>query len=137
MRYHLKSQTELDAAAEYLATLAGREATVDIKRVIKKRSLNQNSYFHLLISYWGAQNGYTIEEAKQILKEEQAELYEYRKGTRVFYRSSADLNEDDMRKSIDRYIEWAEVNGTDMPRAIDENFMDWASNYVETHGNYL
>jgi effector-binding domain-containing protein len=137
VRFNLAIQVELDRANEQLRKLAAKEVVVDIKEVRKRRSIPQNSYYHLLVSYWGSQNGYSIEETKQLLKHEQLDLYGYTREGHTFFRSSADLSKEEMQQSIDRFIEYAESNGTDMPRAIDENFMTWAENYVEQHGRYL
>lgn len=79
------------------------------------RSLNQNAYLHLLLSAFGLQYGYTLDEVKthfyklvvnkdMFLREGidkfTGECYKY-------LRSSADLTKDEMSKSISDFKVWA------------------------------
>lgn len=137
MRFKLADKTELDRAADYLAKLAGREAVVDIKRWNPKRSLSQNKFYHVILSYWGLQCGFTLEESKQFIKQQQPDLYQYRKDGGTFMRSSADLSTTDMAKSIDRFRQWSAEQGIDLPDADDKNFLEWCATQIENSGAYL
>lgn len=137
MRYKLKDPIELERAADYLSKLAGREATVDIKRVNPNRTLQQNKYLHVLISYFGLQTGYTSAEAKIMYKKINKDLYVYKKNGGVFLRSSADLNTEEMTKSIDRFRQYGAEQGIDLPSADDKTFLEWAQQQIENTRAYL
>lgn len=137
MRFKLKDTAELDRAADYLAKLAGREAVVDIKRWNPNRTLQQNKFYHVVLAYWGLQTGYTSEEAKQLIKQMQPDIYIYEKNDKTFIRSSASINTADMSRSIDRFRQWSAEQGIDLPSADDKNFLEWCEQQIENTGAYL
>ena len=51
MKYNLQNSEERKEAIEYLDKLISKHAVVEIKQKHHSRSLNQNSYLHLLLGY--------------------------------------------------------------------------------------
>lgn len=143
MRFKLRDPLELERAADYLAKLAGREATVDITRVTYKRSLPANNYYHLMLSYFGTQVGHTIEEVKLLIRQLQPDLYHTRHitiaGVDVLSsRSSADFNSAEMATSIDRFRQWArEVADVDIPAPNDTPLLRYMDDVIEQNKAYL
>lgn len=143
MRFHLKNQSEVDSAAEYLATLAGREAVVDIKRVSYKRSLQANRFYHVMLSYFGTQVGCTIEESKQIIRIQQPDLYQVKwkqigEISVMISRSSADFTSKEMADSIDRFRQWSrEVANIDIPAPDDAELLKFMDDVIAQHEGYL
>ncbi len=117
--------------------LIEKKATVEIKRVIKRRTINQNSYLHLLLSAFGLHFGYTTEEAKVLYKRFNKDIYAYEKAGEVFLRSSADLNTQEMMKSIDRFRQFSAEQDYPLPSATDEAAMRSLENAIETAQHYL
>jgi hypothetical protein len=137
MKYNLKNKPEQKAAFDYLKQLVEKEAIAVVKKVNPKRSLSQNNYLHLLIGAFGQHFGYTMEEAKQIYKEMSPNLYQYRKKGRTFLRSSAELNKEEMAKSIDRFMEKSKEAGYPLPLATDQEWIRQIENEIERAGYYL
>lgn len=131
MKYDLKTQAKVDEAAEYLAKLAGWEAEVEIKRIFPDRTLAQNNYLHLLLTAFGMHFGYDIDEAKWLYKDVNRSIYRYERKGHVFWRSSADLNKDEMSATISKFKEMAEKQGCQLPDAEQHVWLREISNEAE------
>ena len=132
MKYKLANrQEQLDASA-YLSKLMLQEAVIEIKRINPNRSLSQNAYLHLILGVFGAELGYSIEEAKTIYKREVNQgIYVYEKNGQKFLKSSADLTTEEMAKTIDKFFIYAGENGIELPLAEDKDALLRAENYIE------
>lgn len=137
MKYNFQHHYEVERARDYLNQLIEKKALAEITKVSPRRSLNQNSYLHLLISAFGAHFGYTLAEAKQIYKELSPDVYNYEKRGRTFYRSSAELTKSEMARSIDRFREKSAEAGYPLPDASQREWLDQLSNSVEQAERYL
>lgn len=136
MKYNTAIAKEQHESLMYLFKLIEKESVVEIKKISPKRSLNQNSYLHLIIAAFGSHFGYTLEEAKQIYKEINKDIYIYKKKDRVFFRSSADLTQEEMAKSIDRFMTKSAESGYELPPATDQEWLRWVENETEKTGYY-
>ena len=137
MIYRLSNEIEARNAQSRLDYLIRKGKKIEIKQRNSKRTLSQNSFLHLLIGYFGSQYGLSLLEAKQYYKMINEDLYYYDKSGYTYIKSSKDLNKADMARSIDRFINHAEANGIQMPRAGEQEFIDHAINQVEQNANYL
>lgn len=137
MKYNLANIQEANAAFQYLTDLVGLEAVAEVKKVHPHRTINQNSFLHLLLNYFGVETGYTLAESKYLYKNVNAGLYRYEKNSVKFLRSTADLTKEDMQKSINRFMEWSKEKGIELPTVIDDAFMRWAENETERNSNHL
>lgn len=106
-------------------------------KVSPKRSLNQNSYLHLIIGAFGNHFGYTLEEAKIVYKEINKGVYAYKKRGREFLRSSADLSKEEMAKTIDTFMKKSSETGYDLPLATDQEWLRKIENEIESSKYYL
>jgi hypothetical protein len=137
-RYNLAIVEEAEQAFQYLTTLNGRECEVEIKRVTKRRSLPQNAYLHLLLGMLGLELGYTLEEMKAEYKRTICpSIYVYEKNGKHFTRSSADLDSEQMMRSIDKLRTWAAERGYELPDAENHDAMRQLENQVEKGARYL
>lgn len=137
MKYNLASEAETTAALTYVTDLAAKGALVEVKKVSPRRSLNQNSYLHLLIGAFGAHFGYTLEEAKYIYKEISKDIYQYQKKGRTFMRSSADLTKEEMAKSINAFMQKSDEAGYPLPLAENTEWLMSLENAMEQAKYYL
>lgn len=141
MKYDTGNQTEAGQAFAYLVQLSSEKKKVEIKVIKPRRSLNQNSYLHLLLGAFGSHFGYTLEEAKTIYKDLNKPIYYYDKEVRGkvhhFARSSADLDVDEMTKSIDVLRDWSDKAGYPLPTATDQEWLRQIENEIEKHERYL
>lgn len=138
MKYNLADPKEAGLAMDYLLTLTkqGKKAEVKVSR--PPRSLNQNSYLHLLLGYFGQHFGYTLDEAKIIYKRDvNPSVYVYEKNGAKFLRSSVDLDTAEMTKTIDRFKEFSKEQGLPLPAAENEAELRSIENEMERAGYYL
>jgi hypothetical protein len=105
MKYKLTEQLEIYQARAYFEMLINEGANIEIKKVRAKRTLKQNSYFHVVITIFAMELGYTIVEAKTMLKRmysnaEPSMVYQ-KKGYK-FLRSTTTMD----TKELTNFIEW-------------------------------
>ena len=137
MIYRLSNEIEARNAQARLDYLTRKGKKIEIKQRNAVRTLNQNSYLHLIISYFGSQMGLNINESKFYYKRISEDIYVYRKMDNDYYRSSKDLTKAEMSRTIDRFINHAEANGIQMPRAGEQEFIDHCRNEMEQNSAYL
>lgn len=137
MKFNLAVPYEAKQADGYLKRLHEKKNVVEVKKVSLKRSLSQNSYLHLLIGAFGNHFGYTLEEAKLIYKELNADTYRYRKKGRTFWRSSADLSKEEMAKTIDAFMQKSAEAGYPLPLATDQEWLRQIENEIERSKYYM
>jgi S-methylmethionine-dependent homocysteine/selenocysteine methylase len=137
MNYNLANQVELKAARNRISYLARKKRRATVKEIQLNRTLSQNSYLHLIIGAFGEHFGYTLEEAKHIYKQVNKDIYFYTKKKRQFIRSSADLNKEEMAKTIDRFMQASEEAGYKLPLATDREWLLQIENEIERSRRYL
>lgn len=141
MKYDFSNPHHGGEALMELTRLISDKKKAEIKVIKPRRSLNQNSYLHLLLGAFGAHFGYTLEESKTIYKDLNSSIYYYDKEVRGkvhhFSRSSADLDKDEMTKSIDVLREWSKKAGYPLPTATDQEWLMQIENEIERHEKYL
>lgn len=131
MKYDLSNKDESAQLHFELARMLIRKPLVELKEVRPTRSLNQNAYLHLLIGAFGDHFGYTMEEAKQIYKDLNSSSYRYTKKGRHFYRSSAELNKEEMTATIEKFRQKAAENGCYLPDAENTDALRQIENAIE------
>ena len=105
MKYDFNNSIDANSAQLYLNKLIEESAKVELKKIRGKRTLKQNSYFHVVITIFAMELGYTIEEAKTLLKRmysnsEPSMVYQ-KKGYK-FLRSTTTID----TKELTNFIEW-------------------------------
>ena len=115
-KYNLKDQFEIEKFRRRTEQLIKKGALTELTEVTK-RSLNQNNYLHLILSYFALELGYTLEYVKlrifkltwnkDIFIEKRFSEKTGEEFTNV--RSTASLNKEEMSKAIDTFIEKASL----------------------------
>jgi len=105
MKYDLRNTIEINQCELQLTKLIEEGAKIELKKIRGKRTLKQNSYFHVVITIFAMELGYTIEEAKTMLKRmysnaEPSMVYQ-KKGYK-FLRSTTTMD----TKELTNFIEW-------------------------------
>ena len=108
MIFNLANPYELDKYKEYVNTLFKKKAVVEVKEKKKNRTLPQNKYLHVLLSYYASFSGESTEDVKYkyYKRECNKDIYIQRKvnkfGKEVERtRSSSELDTGEMSLSID------------------------------------
>ena len=100
MRYNLINDLEVNEAKMYLDKLISKKSQIEI--VNKKiRSIPLNSYLHVCITLYAIEFGYTLEEAKTLLKRECSFMI-YEKNGLKFLKKTSKLNNENCSK----FVEW-------------------------------
>jgi hypothetical protein len=138
MKFDLAIPHESAQARVYFMRLLKSNSLVEIKRFSLQRTLKQNSYLYLLLSAFGEHFGYTLEEAKQIYKQEiNPVLFMYQKGDYVFWRSSADLTIEQMTESIESLRDYSESLDYPLPTPDNGPWLRQLENAIEQSKKYL
>lgn len=114
MRYDGTNALHAAQARAKLEKLIRDGKVFDLTEKKPQRSLNQNAYLHVLISYFACQTGNTAEWVKReyykklvnpslFIREREDPFM----GKVKYLRSSADLTTEEMSLSIDRFRSWA------------------------------
>ncbi len=141
MIFNLKNEEENEKAEWYFDFLSSKMETIEIIKKRKNRSYSQNSYLHLILSYFGNHFGYTAREAKQ-------EIFKKHVNTDLFYdgekdgiisiiswRSTADLNTQEMSIAIDKFMKFSAENGLELPEASNTPFIQEIENNMSSNEN--
>lgn len=136
MKYNLADPKELVAARSRITHLARKGKKVEIT-LKEERSLNQNSYLHLLLGDFAMQTGYNLEEAKMIYKKINSDIYIYKKNNITFIRSSADIGKEKMAQTIDKFIEYAAMQGVNLPPAENAEWRSLVEKQMQQNRRYL
>lgn len=103
------------SAADRLEWLLNREKIIELKEVKQKRSVSQNSYLHLCLTWFAIEYGETIEYVKQIMFKQmvnpeifKTEFVNEKTGEiRDSWKSTAELKTDELTIAIDRFRNWS------------------------------
>lgn len=114
MIFNLANPYEVSKFDAYIYKIRMKPCVVEVKEKKKQRSLRQNSYLHVLISYFACEYGCSADEAKleYYKKTCNKDLY-VRKVVNKFgmeverTRSSRELDTLEMTTSIERFRNWS------------------------------
>lgn len=100
MKLDLSNDFDRTRAISYLDKLIEKGAKIDLVEFKPKRTKLQNRYLHACLGLMSVETGYTIQEIKDLLKQ-QLSFMVYVKNGHKFYRSTASLNTQEMTDFID------------------------------------
>ena len=128
-----------EKAIERFQWLLSNGKRIELKEKKAKRSISQNAYLHLVMSWFGLEFGYTLEEVKQ-------EIFKKAVNPEIFYegekdgivkierwRSTADLNTGEMTTAIDRFRDFSAKHGCYLPEPKDLSYLEEIENELSKH----
>ncbi len=102
------------------------------------RTLNQNSYLHLILTWFGLETGYTLNESKAMFKELNITVFNYLKNGREFVRSSSDLDTAEMTICIERFRNYSVSEaGVYLPDANEKQFLRYIEKEESRYENKI
>lgn len=144
MIYNLRNPIDQSKIKERIERLIKSGSTVELTEKKPNRTLPQNNYLHLILTYFAITYGYTLEETKQdyfkILcnKELFVEEKEHeRLGKYISLRSSADLTTEEMTLAINRFKNYSADNGLPLPNSEDWHFLNHIRNLEKENKEWL
>jgi len=112
-KYDLKTNIGKQRAKEYFNRLIEKGALIELKS-LEKRSLSQNNYLHLILSWYALEFGYTLNFVKlEIFKKvvnSNIFVVERKNKLGASYfdiRSTAKLSRQELTMAIDRFRDWS------------------------------
>lgn len=99
MKLNLSNPLDQQKALTYLNHLVEKREKIEIRKIQKPRTINQNKYLHVCLKYFEEATGYTTNEAKDLLCEHSGFTYE--KNGHRFRKSTSDLTKEEMMEFIE------------------------------------
>ena len=109
-------------AEMYFSKLLEDGAKIELKKIAKRRTLNQNSYLHAVLTLYATEWGWTMEEAKTYIKRTLG--YTYVKNGELFLTSTSGMNTKELTEFIDRFRNLSASQGFYVPSS-DEIGQNW------------
>lgn len=131
----------IDACKKYL----NNNDVVEMKKKFKKRTLKQNSYLHLILSYFASEFGYTLVDVKHDIfkktlnKDLFVEEFTNKYGKTITRtKHTNELDTKDMTTAIERFRNWsASEAGLYIPSPKEHDAIIYAEKQVESAMLYL
>lgn len=101
MKYDLSKKSERELAFSKFAYYSEKGKRIELKVWKAKRSNPQNSYLHVCLGLIAQKTGYTLEEAKSVIKRQFGRYMVYEKNGEKFLTSTADLDTKQLTDFID------------------------------------
>ena len=145
MRYNGSNPLHAMQARQRLEKLIREGKIFDLTEKKPKRTLNQNSYLHLILAYFACQTGNTLQWVKREYYKKLVNPSTFIRerddpylGRVKYLRSSADLETDEMTLTIDRFRNWsASEAGVYLPAPDDLRLMELAEIEIERNKEYI
>lgn len=137
MKYNLNNPVDIQKASIKFDKLCQDKKEIELKEIRPIRSLQQNKYLHVLFALFGIEFGYTIDEAKTLLKRE-CNFMSYEKNGKKFLRHTSQMQTDELTKFIDWIRTYSAQNGLYLLTS-DEYITNriMIDNQIEIHKEYL
>ena len=124
MLLDLSLQSDCLRAETYMAKLVKDQSAIELKKIHKRRTNSQNRYLHALFALFGGEFGYTVDEAKILVKRQLG--YTYVKNEHTFLEHTSEMDVKQLTEFIDRFRTFSAHQGCYLPSA-DE----FDTNYIE------
>ena len=145
MIYDLKNPFDREKYKEYSESLIKQRAIVELKRKRPNRSLSQNAYLHVILSYFGVEYGCSMDEVKLDFFKRLCNktLFERtitnKQGKEIkILRSSDDLDSMEMTTAIERFRNWSSaVAGIYLPSPDEDSFILHIQKEIERNKEFI
>lgn len=146
MKYDLSNQSDRERLMEHVRqAVEKREGIVEFTTKKRQRSLPQNRYLHVILSYFASQYGESMEYVKEKFFKEvcNRDLFYKLVNDRILgyterVRSTADLTTEEMSLAIERFRDFCAMNaGIYIPSSDEHRLLELAEIEVERHKEYV
>lgn len=144
MIYNLRCHQDVAKLKERIDKLFTKQCIVELIEKKPQRTLSQNNYLHLILTYFAIQHGYTLNETKEnyfkilcnknifVVEKENDSL-----GKFISLRSSSELTTEEMSLAINRFKNWSADNGLVLPDSENWHFLNHIRNMEQENKEYL
>ncbi len=136
MKYDLSKDNERGKFWAYISQLEKQNCIVELKKVNPKRSNLQNRYLHAIIGIFANDEGFTINQAKTLLKDALG-WTEIKKGKKVYLETSQ-MDTKELSDKCEEMRLFLNEHGYNVPTPEMFRLMQYEiENYVEKGQNNL
>ena len=137
MKYDLSNPIEKGRFISRAKQLLDLKCIVDLTKEREVRTIQQNKYLHVLFQLYAIEFGYTLAEAKFLLKSE-CEMMQYEKKGTFFIKSTSELDTLEMTAFIDWIRNTASMQGCYLPTADEYRASKtMIDKEIDRHNEYL
>ena len=137
MKFDLRNSLELNKFNTYSDKLKESNSKVELKKLGAKRSISINSYLHVCISLFAIEYGYTLAEAKTMLKRE-CDFMVYEKNGLKFLVETSKQSNDECSKFVSWIRNYASKQGLYIPDAEEYKENKFSiDREIDKHKTYL
>ena len=137
MKFDLSNSLERNKSDTYYDKLKEDGSSIELKKLGMNRSISINSYLHVCISLFAIEYGYTLAEAKTMLKRE-CEFMVYEKNGQRFLIETSKQNNDECSKFVSWIRNYAGKQGLYIPDAEEYKQNKFSiDREIDKHKTYL
>ena len=138
MIYNLAVDLDRERFKKRVNALFAKKVMVELQD-ISRRTYKQNSYLHLIISYFASQIGEKADVVKQVIYKQivNKDMFVRFRDNVQYLRSVKDLTSDEMNMSITRLKLYCSENGVYIPHEGEEEYIRCMMYEVEKVKQYL
>lgn len=146
MIYNPKKEVDVKRAIEKLKYFISKGQPFELKRMRVPKSLNQNNYFHAILSWFAFEYGETREHVKQeiIKKIVCPEVFKTERvnritgEVRIAWRSFADISKDETTYVIDKFRDYSsKTAGIYLPTPNEKAFLQEIEVQLKNNEQFL
>lgn len=140
MIYDLSKPLDIRRFKVRCKQLIEQSKKVDLTQKRKRRTLNQNNYLHLILSWFGVETGYTLEEVKQDIFKRHIckDFFVIEKNSILVCKSTKELTTKELSQSIDKFRNWSSKDmNIYLPNANEKNMLDDIQSRLDSFKQYL
>lgn len=138
MIFNANKEIDVVSARTRLEFLIKNKKRFELTQKRESRTLSQNGYLYLLISWFSLETGYSKDESKQIYKNQSPDLFVYEKNEISFIRSSSDLNTKEMSLSIERFRNYSTNQvGVYLPEPDEKEYLESIEQELNRYENKI
>ena len=144
MIFDLNNQYDRETFKNKVNDMYSKRLIVELKKVSPKRSIKQNSYLHLILSFFASETGYSLDDVKYgifkgiVNKDLFKRTKAGRRGEIEYTRSSSDLTAEEMTLAITRFRDYSSsVAGIYIPSPSDSENLVHIQRQVERDREFI
>lgn len=145
MIFNLNNPYEKERCKKYCESIFEKGGIVEVVRKNKNRTLKQNNYLHLILSFFATELGYSVEEVKidyfkRLCNKDIFERSKLNKqGNEINYlRSTSELDTKELSLAIERFRNWSSsVAEIYLPSANEKEYLIYVQQEIYRHKEYL
>lgn len=140
MKFNLSNELDIQRFKSRCKKLIQNGKVVELTEKRKQRTLSQNNYLHLILSWFAIETGYNLEQVKQDIYKRyvcKSFFVSSKKGI-LICKSTKELNTKELSQSIETFRNWSssEMN-IYLPSANEHNLLNEIENRLNQFKQYL